>query len=142
MNNEMKGDHPMRISKVEVQQVFNTGNYENIRFSAEASVGEDEDAGAVTSELRAFVAAQHQVFIAEREAQRAAERAVFEAEQAQRRAAWEAVFEADRPSTCAVLGCQQPPTTLQVGPPTRWICPDHAAAELADARAAAATRNR
>lgn len=80
----------MRISKVEVQQVFNTGNYENIRFSAEASVGEDEDAGAVTSELRAFVAAQHQVFIAEREAQRAAERAVFEAEQAQRRAAWEA----------------------------------------------------
>jgi hypothetical protein len=63
-----------------------------------------------------------------------------------RRAAWEAmfeaVFEADRPSTCAVLGCQKPPTTLQVGPPTRWICPDHAAAELADARAAAATRNR
>lgn len=88
----------MRISKVEVQQVFNTGNYENIRFSAEAIVGEDEDAGAVVGELRAFVAAQHQVFLDERAAARSAARAAWEAEQAQRRAEREAQRQAwERP---------------------------------------------
>ena len=74
----------MAITQVSYARLYNTGNYENVRFEAVASV-EDGDVAAAFTEVDTAVHAQYRQWEADRETEAAQKRAEWEAEQQRRR---------------------------------------------------------
>lgn len=58
----------MAITQVSYARLYNTGNYENVRFEVVASV-EDGDVEAAFTEANEAVHAEHAYWLAEREAE-------------------------------------------------------------------------